>query len=164
MQEETDTEVVVPKKRKHFGLVKNRSISELAKAIMAENLGKTVTDTTERVKKFFPDVKTPDKIEAPKPIVLREGVDSTTAFVVRSERDIDAILTMIFKYETVAESGQKYWTVDGGYFIHNQTIVHKLGKPFKVISVEDMNGFRYQLWFQVEDVGYLSNLIINRSY
>jgi len=82
----------------------------------------------------------------PDPITIAYGYDPSTALEVRNESMIESALGAIF--------GAK----DGSYFVHGQSTTILNEKRYKTLLIEDSNGFKYRIWFDITSMGYFSGV------
>lgn len=85
--------------------------------------------------------------EIPQRIVLSEGISQRSAFLIQksASREIRYILN------------KHFGNADFDYFVHSEntyTLPYKgKRKKYKCILVEDKNGFKYNIWFDLSNVG-----------
>jgi len=85
-----------------------------------------------------------EKDSKPKPIQLSKGYDHHNAYVIlRRQDEIAHILESL------------YGKLDGDYFVQNEALWtdRKTREKYKILNVEDKNGFHYILWFNVTQIG-----------
>lgn len=89
-----------------------------------------------------------ENLEPPEPqrIFLEEGISPGTAFKLKHHYQKFSVLSEIFG------------PADGDYFIHSEDDYDVMKMRYRVVLVEDRNGFRYHIWFDVTDLGYLANI------
>ena len=84
--------------------------------------------------------------EPPKPVVFKQGMFKPDAFVVKYRED--EIFTIL---------GQHFGPRNGDYFIVNEntstTYIRGRRRRYRCMLVEDKNGFRYGLWFDITSTG-----------
>ena len=84
--------------------------------------------------------------EPPKPVAFKQGMFKDSAFVIRQRQD-----------EVYMILAQHFGGQNGDYFIVNEntSTTYKAGRKrrYKCMLVEDKNGFRYGLWFDLTNVG-----------
>ena len=95
----------------------------------------------------IPDNKEPASPK-PEPIILTEGFNKPTAFVIKARMDESQhILNRIFGSN------------NGDYFVVNEvvstTYKNNVRERYKCIMVEDKNLFRYFIWFNISNLGYI---------
>ncbi len=140
-------------KKKYRLYVKDIKIKDLAKEIIHSNSGKMSAKQEEKAEKLFPNIKPAvNQPKVPQPVQLQEGYSPDTAFVVRSERDIETILNAIF---TPQQNEEDRGSGDGAYFQHNERAVRLRGIKMKSILIEDCQGFRYTVWFDISRTSML---------
>ena len=147
------------KKYKKQGKNKEADVSRLASEILATVAEEAVAEQTDE--NDTPEVpivediarddgKIPGKEEvtpeAPKPVIFDKGTTRSTAFVLNKRIDeMHSILGKIF--------GDK----NGDYFVSNEntSVTYREGmrRRHRFIWIEDKNGFKYGLWFDLTNLG-----------
>jgi len=88
--------------------------------------------------------------EEKNPVILTQGTHTSNAFVIQSHllREMHSILNQHFGRE------------DMDYFIHseNTSTLTRPGvrKKYKIVLIEDKNGFKYNIWFDLTALGPFS--------
>ena len=88
--------------------------------------------------------------EEKKPIVLEQGTHPSNAFVIQKSimRETHSILRRHFGEEHL------------DYFIHAENrsdfSKHGVRRKYKIVLIEDKNGFKYNIWFDLTNLGALS--------
>lgn len=102
----------------------------------------------------------PTKVEMkPKPIDFKVGLDINNAIAItRDLADIYRFLDHIFTYTILDDDKKEVKMVDGGYFIKNETTIRNRGRQFRIMTIEDRNGFFYRLWFDITKTSLLHNI------
>lgn len=134
---------------------KNSEIEKLASDILQNVETDTETEDLSDIPAIVEEPKTYERIphqhekEAPPavPIKIEQGTSKLTAFaIVRRIEEVDHILKGFFGPN------------NGDYFIINDntmtTYERRIGrKRYRGMLIEDKNGFRYNLWFDVTNLG-----------
>lgn len=154
MNEELDD---TPKKAKKLAKKKKNDINQLAEDILSNATApedtleeSDIIVQPEESSKYdpIPSKDNENKVVPQDRVQFDKGLTKSTAFIIqkRSE-EIDQILKHYF--------GKG----NGAYFVGNEntatTYVGGQRKRYKCLSVEDSNGFRYILWFDVTNTGTL---------
>ena len=147
------------KKSKKQGKNKDSDVNRLASEILNDvTSDETIIAVDEKDTPEVPEIleetkdngKIPGKLEAtqevPKQIIFDRGTTRATAFVLnRRIEEMHSILGKIFGYN------------NGDYFISNEntstTFKDGMRRRHKFVWIEDKNGFKYGLWFDMTNLG-----------
>ncbi len=148
------------KKNKKQGKNKESDVNRLASEILSEVISEdTVTIDNEKDTPEIPEIleetkdngKIPGKketstAEIPQQIIFDRGTTRSTAFILnRRIEEMHSILGKIFGYK------------NGDYFISNEntstSFKDGVRRRHKFVWIEDKNGFKYGLWFDMTNLG-----------
>lgn len=141
-----------PKKIKKQDKKEKEQVNELANEILKN------TETIDEV--YVPDVdeekpktkyskipsKQQEQIIKIEPVMLDQGTTKQTAFILQKRiQEVDSILNHYFGKQS------------GDYFVGSENTqtsnVNGIRKRYKCVSVEDKNGFKYFIWFDITALG-----------
>ncbi len=146
------------KKSKKQGKNKDLDVNRLASEILNNAEADAVDATDEKDTPEVPEIleeikdsgKIPGKIEeaqeVPKPIIFDRGTSRTNAFILNKRiEEMHGILGKIFGFK------------NGDYFISNEntstTFKDGIRRRHRFVWIEDKNGFKYGLWFDMTNLG-----------
>lgn len=145
-----------PKKAKQRDKEKASAVKELASDIIKEVneeediLSEDVTyveegNETPKSLKGIPSQPVVEEVKI-EPVNLTQGTTKPTAFIIqKNHHEIHSILGNLFGF-----NGGDYFVINENTFSSQK---HGMRRRHKCISVEDKNGFRYVIWFDLSNIG-----------
>jgi hypothetical protein len=103
-----------------------------------------------KIDPLHPAASAPEEVNKPKPITFEQGTNKHNAFIIQKhEREIEYILRGVFKDK---ENKSNYFILNEV----NSNLPSSNGfTKFRILYVEDINGFKYQLWFNVSNLSLI---------
>ena len=150
--------------KKQKKLKKNTEVTDLAEDILKEEAPIELLDIEEDKPEIDPEIldepeekqielksnKTEEKevVVPPKPVFLDKGMTPASAFIITKRlQEMDGIL------------GHYFGSKNGDYFLLNEitktVFINKQRKRYKGVLLEDKNGFRYNIWFDITSIGFI---------